>query len=179
MTKIRPLPAVISLIVSLITLLGGWYVYQWTQIRQPMEHMINQVKHVSDYQIDVAPRHVSIALEVTSPFSLNDDYMLLLDEIQHQFPKHRIDVNIAGEPDDTLLTTWHELYFTIAEAMANHEYSLLSEQLQEIPHRDVNVEVAMDPHNLYVLLYEVDGEGLLFRSLSLKDETLEGVRANG
>lgn len=165
--KIRPFPAVISLVIALVVLFGGWFGYEWFAVKQPVRQLLENEAHVSAYEIDVTPRNVTIDLEVTPEFSLTRDFLVLLEQVKAESGQENVTLALKDDPDDQLQTTWHDLYFVLAEGIANREYNTMLEQLQRRSLGDVELQVAMDAEHLYVWLQKPNAGTTLFRALPL------------
>lgn len=167
--KIRPLPAVLSLVVTLVVLFGGWYVYEWLQVKRPLAELLEQEAQVSDYDIDVKPNKLTIHLEVTPTFSLTEDYLALLENVKEQSGIERVTLIVDDHPDERLQMAWHDVYFILADGIANREYYEMSERLASKSLGDhVELQVAMDTENVYAWLRDTNQGHTLFRVLSLK-----------
>lgn len=176
--KVRPFPAVLSLVITLAVLFGGWLLYEWFQVTQPIGELLDNEEHVADYDINVTPRSVTVNLQVEPAFSLNADYLSLLEQIKQTTAQENVTITLKDKPDDKLQTTWNGLYFIFAEGIANREYHTMLEQLEQQPlAQNVQLQVAMDEENVYVLLQETEGEQALFRVLPLGNGQT-GVKEN-
>lgn len=166
--KIRPIPAVLSFIITLVVLFSGWWVYQWVQVKQPVSELLNDEQHVSFYTIDAMPSHLNVDLQVDADFTLSSDYLRLLQQIKKQSRQTNVTVTIEDNPNDVLQTTWNDLYFILAEGLNRGEYYDMLQQLQQYPLADdIQLEVAMDDEKLYVWLEQNNGQKTLFEALPL------------
>lgn len=166
--KIRPIPAVLSLVITLAALFGGWWLYQSFLVKQPISQLLDNKQQVTDYKINVTPKNVTIDLQVDPKITLTDDYLGLLARIKEQSPQQNVTLTLKDNPNSTLQTTWNELYFIVAEGINQGEYHAMLTELQQYPlEQNVQLQVAMDTENLYVWLAQPDEETTLFQALPL------------
>lgn len=169
--KIRPLPAVLSLVISLAVLFGGWFVYEQFKIKQPIAEIIEKQENITAYRITVSPRKIVISLTVKPSFTLASDYTVLREDVKRVTSRDDVTITLDDHPDDQLYAAWNQLYFTFAEGIANRQYSKIVSQLDNAPISErVRVEVAMDEDYLYVWMQEQRGNHSLFHLLPLNKE---------
>lgn len=177
--KIRPIPAVLSLVITLLVLFGGWSLYEWFQVKQPIRSLLEQEQHITDYDIHATPKNVSVELQVKPNFTLTGDYLGLLARMKELSGRNNVTVTLKDDPDSSLLKKWNELYFIVAEGIERSEYQTMLTQLQQYPlGQNVQLQVAMDREHLYVWLQQSD-EQTLFQALPLSNvETGTEVNAD-
>lgn len=169
--KIRPLPAVLSLVISLAVLFVGWFVYEQFKIKQPIAEIIEKQEKITAYRITVSPRKIVISLTVKPSFTLASDYTVLREDVKRVTSREDVTITLDDHPDDYLYAAWNQLYFTFAEGIANRQYSKIVSQLDSAPISErVRVEVAMDEDYLYVWMQEQRGNHSLFHLLPLNEE---------
>ncbi|AQS56749.1 hypothetical protein [Novibacillus thermophilus] len=173
--KIRPFPAVVSLVTALAFLFGGWFLYQWLDVKQPVAELLDGEKHINRYDITVTPAGVTVELDVAPDFSLTRDYLVLMERIRDESGEQNVTLSLLDKPNADLQTTWHDLYFIVAEGIANKEYSAMVERLKaQSLEKDVDLQVAMDENFLYVWLREKHAENeSLFRAMPLEQNRSE------
>lgn len=166
--KFRPVPAIFSLLITLVILFSGWWLFQWVQVKQPISELLNEQPHVNDYTIDVLPSRINIHLQVNSEFTLSSDYLRLLQQIKEESKQTKVTLTLIDDRNDALQATWNDLYFILAEGINRGEYYEMLQQLQQYPLADeIDLQVTMDEERVYVWLEQTKEQKSLFEALPL------------
>lgn len=177
--KIRLVPVILSLIITLLVLFGGWWVYESVHIKQPIGALLDKAAHVTDYSIEVRPNHITVEVQVDAAFTLKGHYIDLLEQIKEATRHQNVTLTLKDEPDEVLLARWNELYFTLAEGIHTRNYRTMLDRLEEVAQEEtVRLQVAMDREHLYVFLQESESGASLFQALPLEGSGNE-VMARG
>ena len=80
--NIRAMPAVLSLLVTLIVLFGGYFAHQWFNLEKPMEKAIQSTPHVTLEALRIKPDEIEIRLRTDENFSLAADYIPLQEKLR-------------------------------------------------------------------------------------------------
>jgi hypothetical protein len=164
--KIRAMPAVLSLFVTLFVLFGGYFAYQWWMIEKPLVTVIRATPHVTLDELRVEPDQITIRLNADEDFSLTADYIPLRDRLAPFAGGRTVSIELADRPDAVLEAAWNRMVFGVAEAMVHRRYTQIPETVEAASRKEkIRHEVAMDDRFVYVALYHRDHS--LYRILPL------------
>jgi hypothetical protein len=174
--NIRVLPAVLSLLVTLIVLFGGYFAYQWFQIEKPLKNAIDSTPHVTLEELRVDPDQIRIQLKADENFSFVEDYFPLRKRVHSLAAGRKVNIELKDRTDSVLEKAWNEMVFGVTEAVVQRDYTQIPETVETVAkNAKIRHEVAMDEQFVYVALHHQDHS--LYRVLSL--EPSKGVKANG
>jgi len=170
--KIRALPVLLSLILTLGFLFGGWFMYQQFYVQQPIEEFIKSKPEVILKEMDIHKVPITVDLDFKDPTLFAMDYKEVKQFIENKTNKKvEIRIPIAG---DEMKKLWEEEYFFIAEAIKKQEYSQIPKIIEKMEkERQLEKSVTrMDEENIYVFLQK--GSDHLYAVLPLTEEVKPG-----
>jgi hypothetical protein len=174
--NIRVLPAVLSLLVTLIVLFGGYFAYQWFAIEKPVKRAIHATPHVTLKELRVDPDRIEIRLSADEKFSLAADYLPLRKKLDSLAAGREVSIQFADRTDPVLEEAWNRMAFGITEAVVQRQYTRIPKTVEAAAkNADLRHEVAMDEQFIYVALYR--GDHSLYRLIPVKGEG--EVKASG
>ncbi|RKD25757.1 hypothetical protein BEP19_02100 [Ammoniphilus oxalaticus] len=166
--KIRAMPMMLSLALTLGILFGGWNTYQHFYVQQPIRAFIAEKQQVELSNIHFYHDQVKAELNFTDPNTFAADYKDIKDFISDQTGK-KVVLQLPVV-DEQMKDLWEEEYFSIAEAMKKQEYSEIPKIMEKIKmERHIEKTVSrMDEENVYVFLQK--GSNHLYAVLPFKEE---------
>lgn len=166
--KIRLFPVILTLVITLFLLFGGWWLSEQFLIKQPIGTQLDKEAWITGYEIRVTPKNVLIVLQVGKGFTLTGDYLVLLERMKEQFPRKNVTLTIQDNPNHLLQKKWNEMYFIMAEGIQQGKYHTMVQNLRQYPlGKHTQLQVAMDDERLYVWMVQTDEPGTLFQALPL------------
>ncbi|NGZ74282.1 heavy-metal-associated domain-containing protein [Saccharibacillus alkalitolerans] len=152
--KIRMLPVALTAALSLILLLGGWFLYRQTAIERPIEKMLSQYPGVTSAQVDITQKQAVLKLDLQSDVDLRGMIAQLRKEEGALLKTRSIKLDIADHSTPEIDELWKQASFSVAEAMANKRYTMIPSTLSKIESENGNYTISsdMDDHYVYVAL---------------------------
>lgn len=166
--KLRPMPMIMSLLLTLAFLFGGWSAYQHFYVEQPIRAYIEEKENVELKNIQFSNDQVKVELAFRDPDTFAADYKAIKDYIaDHTGKTVSIQLPVV---ERSMKELWEEEYFFIAEAMKKQEYSEIPRIMDKIKkERQIEKTVSrMDDENIYVFLQK--GSEHLYAVLPFKEE---------
>ncbi len=152
--KIRMLPVVITAALSLVLLLGGWFLYRQTALERPVEQILSQYPGVNSAQVNITQNQALLKLDLQSNVDLRGMIAELRKEQGQMFKKRSIVLDIADHSTPDIDALWKEASFSVAEAMASKRYTMIPDTLSKIQSENDEYTISsdMDNHYIYVAL---------------------------
>lgn len=167
--KVRAMPVLLSLVMTLGILFGGWYTFQQYYVQQPIEHFIVSKPQVVLNDIQIQNNKVVVDLDFKNPDTFAKDYKEIVEFISDKTQGKKVVIQLPKQGDE-MKKLWEEQYFGIAEAMEKQEYSRIPGLMEEM-RKKIKLEktlTRMDEENIYVYLQK--GVNHLYAVLPLKEE---------
>ena len=151
--NIRAMPAVLSLLVTLIVLFGGYFAHQWFYVEKPLKSMIQSTPHVTLKHLRVKPDRIEIRLDADEKFSLAADFIPLREKLRSLAGEREVNIELADRTDAVLEKAWNQMAFGVTEAVVLRRFTQIPETIErEAKTAKVRHEVAMDEQFVYVVL---------------------------
>ncbi|SDX18807.1 hypothetical protein SAMN05444487_111137 [Marininema mesophilum] len=166
-----------SLVVSLLLLFGGFFVYQKLQIENPMEETLAKTSHIQKYMLDASPNEITVRLIPSRDFSLSKDYIPLRKKLSKFTRGRELSILIKHQSEGELLESWNRINFGIQEGIALKRYTKIPQTVsKEAKASQINAKVFMDKSHVYIELKKDNQR--LYRVLPLNKQE-SGVKDNG
>lgn len=151
--QIRKVPMLLSMLITMALLFGGWYFYQKVNVESPIRTEIGQLPSVSLADLNIDQDQVDVRLNVKNPDQLPDDYTKLVNMIEQTAPGKQVNISLTNQ-NEQLKKIWSNGLFTFTEAMDLHEYSKIPKLLDDMKsaYKLDKVETNMDDKRVYVFL---------------------------
>lgn len=127
---LRRLPIMLSFLVTMVLLFGGWYLYQQMEVKEPLKTQVEQMTSATLTDLQVVKNQVMIKLHVTNPDTFPQEYRELLKATQKYSNGREIDVQVSNQGDG-LKKIWTDGQFAVNEAIELHEYSKIPAMLAD------------------------------------------------
>ncbi len=158
---------IVSLLVTLLLLFTGFYVYQSIYIKGAIEDEIVAKPQLTIGKLEIDRQEVRLDLKIGKDFSINSDYYPLRQAIQSHIGKRELSIQLVDQPNEVLTNLWNELNFTVREGIEQRRYTKVLDTVKEMAKkRKISYQVHLDEHYLYVGLQ--DGENFLVRVIPLQ-----------
>jgi hypothetical protein len=170
---------VISLLVTLLLLFSGFYVYQSIYIKGAIEDEIVAKPQLTIQNLEIDQQEVRLNLKVGKDFSINSDYYPLQKAIQSHIGNRELVMQLTDQPNEALTNLWNELNFTVREGIEQQKYTKVLETVKEMTKKkkDISYQVNLDEHYLYIVLQE--DEYFLIRAIPLQNKAASLNKTEG
>jgi len=155
MSKIRPLPILISGIIAAVVLFGGWFAYRNFAVDSPLSSLIAALPAVEQGNAKISGSELQVDVNVKR----DADLQAIADRIYKEAPgiagaDKVVRLSMNGQSTETLDRWWRETLFDIAQAMDTKQYAQIPAALEKhaASLTGLTYETAMDAHNVYIKL---------------------------
>lgn len=177
--KLRLKPLLLTLVVSVVVLFGGWFFYQNMAVQSPLEQVVKEVSTVQKAKANITGDEVRVELQVKPEASLREIAQHIYAEGGKTIGSKKLSLIVTNASSPALDAWWSKALFSVSEAMETKHYTQIPETLQQLS-KDMNtthfkVNTEMDNHNVYVSL--TDGKASKYIVLP-RDGSKVGVWPN-
>lgn len=159
---------IISCLVTLILLFGGFWGYQELMVKRPVESMIEEQPEIKLRKMNVYPSDIEIQLEIIRPDQkvFTRHVPDLLNRIKEKNKGRSLHVKWEDRPNEKLLMAWDQMIFGIREGIETQKYTEIPETIKKWAEQyRLGYGIKMNQDSVYILLY--DGNHYLARVLPL------------
>lgn len=174
--KLRVVPILITVVLSVSFLFGGWFLYRQTTLQSPLQNMVTKYEGVNSAQLDISHDKIVLKLDVKPNTQLPGLVQQLKTEGKSLIGKRDLQFVVADHSSNTLNQFWEKAMFSVAEAMDNKRYTDIPTKLEKMAQTsgDVKVATEMDDTNVYVnLISSTDAKASKFIILPRNPGKLE------
>lgn len=154
MKKLRPLPIVLSSLITVAILFGGWYGYRSLTLESPLSDLVQQLPAVDNAELTVKDSNIEIDVKVKSEANIRELVQQVYSDTKQIAGNRTVKLHITDQSNAALDTWWANSLFDVAEAMELKQYGKIPQVLQAraqlLPGIDIQTE--MDEQNVYVKL---------------------------
>lgn len=170
--KLRPVPLILSIVLSSVLLFGGWFVYNSMALNNPLASIVNNISGVEQANTEVLRHDVIVKINLKQEASLREVVQEIKEKGSSIIEQRQLRVIVTNESSPQLEQWWSTALFDVAEAMENKQYSNIPQALEARKNglAGLHVETEMDNHYVYVKL--VHNEYSKFIMLPRKAGTL-------
>ncbi|BFH61837.1 hypothetical protein [Paenibacillus azoreducens] len=155
--KLRPIPIVITVVVSAALLFGGWFFYRQTTMQGPLQKIIQNYKGVNSAQFDIKRNEIDLKLDLKPDTNVSGLVNRITTEGKSVIGSRTLKFDFVDHSSDKLNRYWDSAMFTVAEAMDNKKYTEITSKLQELAKdTGIKIQTEMDTKNVYISLSEGD-----------------------
>jgi hypothetical protein len=155
MPRIRLVPLIVTAIVTLAVLFGGYQAYQRFNMIDPLEAQLKTVDGVENVQVQ-AGNPIVVRIELGPVKDLQTTY----HEVSHtvtQVVGSEGDVVLVDHANATLNEAYETLQPYLLEGVAKGNYTEMMSAVQgKAQKMGINARITMDEHNIYVQLSQGD-----------------------
>jgi hypothetical protein len=152
--KLRPLPIIITLLLSSTLLFGGWFVYRGVAMENPLTQIVNDLDHVTLRHIAITKEQVKLELEIRPDASLREIYRQIAEKGAQTIGNRRLDIRVVNDSSEKLEQVWATALFDIAQAMETKQYTEIPKTMERLERENPGLTAfsEMDDHNVYIRL---------------------------
>ncbi|MGD8189254.1 hypothetical protein ACQCN2_04550 [Brevibacillus ginsengisoli] len=151
--QLRKAPILISLLVTMALLFGGWFLYQKVEVEEPIRTEISGMTSATLADLQINKDQILIKLTVTNPDKFPAEYMDLQNYIAQDITNKKVEVDLTNQ-NPALKQIWMDGTFAFTEALDLREYSKIPQLVSDwkVKNHLDNASTAMDQNNIYVFL---------------------------
>lgn len=175
--KTRAIAAIVSLVVTLVALFGGYFAYQYWALEKPIEAMLKNEPHFHLLELRIEPDRVWIKGNTDAAFSFTTQFPDLNKRVENMVGNRTVNIQLVDNPDSVLNQAWDQMVFGIEEGLVNARYSQIPKSVETVAKSmQIRYGITMDEQFLYVELHR--GSHTLYHVLPLH-KLNSGVKDNG
>ncbi|SFJ69198.1 hypothetical protein [Thermoflavimicrobium dichotomicum] len=160
----------LSLLVTLSILFGGFFAYQTFYIKRSIQQSVQKTPHVTIEKLEVSPKEVQLQLKIDQQFPVHSMYVPLYQRIKSYVGNRELRLQIQDQPDHELQQAWSQMLFGIREGLAQQRYTQVLHTVEKVAeNQQIDYQVNMDQQYLYVHLRK--GNHFLTKVISLDQES--------
>lgn len=177
--KIRLKPLVVTLVVSMTVLIGGWFLYQNVAIQSPVEQIAKEVSDVTAAKANVTNDKIQLSIQVQPDANIRQIVERIQKESKSTLDHKKLEIVVSNPSSEALDDWWSTALFAVAQAMENKQYTDIPKALEQasasMNQDQFKATAEMDEHNVYISL--TDGKASKYIILPLQGESV-GVWPN-
>ncbi|OXL84617.1 hypothetical protein BCV73_17010 [Paenibacillus sp. SSG-1] len=159
--KLRPLPIIITVVVSVAVLFGGWFFYRQTTLQGPLQKIVSNYQGVNNAHFNITRDQVDLKLDLKPNVNLADLADKISTEGKSVVGTRTLKFDFVDHSSDKLNQYWDKAMFSVAEAMENKRYTEIPVKLQYLAKgTGIQTKAEMDTKNVYITL--TDGSSSKF-----------------
>lgn len=154
--KLRPIPVVSTILISAALLFGGWFVYQNTAVKSPIEEVVHGIPGIVHSDIQLDRNSVNLTLQLSEDAKLRSVYEEVSKKSKFVSGNRSLTIDLESQSSDQLDEWWSEALFSVAQAMETRQYGDIPISLEHLAAGTdgLKVHTEIDAENVYVHLNE-------------------------
>jgi hypothetical protein len=151
---LRPIPVVSTILISSALLFGGWFLYQNTMVKSPIEDAIQDIPAIIHSDIQIDRNSLYLGLQLSNDAKLRPVYEEISEMSKSLAGKRTVTIDLDSQSSDMLDDWWSEALFNVAQAMETRQYSDIPKSLEQLAVGSDGLRVSseMDADHVYVHL---------------------------
>ncbi|MCJ8011042.1 hypothetical protein MUG84_04700 [Paenibacillus sp. KQZ6P-2] len=151
--KLRPIPIVLTVVISAALLFGGWFLYRQTTMQGPLQNIAKDYKGVNNAQFDINHNQINVKLDLKPDTNVSGLVNDITTEGKSVVGNRTLNFEFVDHSSDKLNHFWDTAMFSVAEAMDHKKYTDIPVKLQELAKdTGIKVQTEMDSKNVYISL---------------------------
>ncbi|MBM7564533.1 hypothetical protein [Paenibacillus sacheonensis] len=153
--KIRPLPIVLTAVITAALLVGGWFLYRNEADLKPLDRIATSTPGVIDAKPVIGRSSVTLDLTLNRDANLRNVYDTIATEGDDIIGSKELKLNITeSEASGKLEDVWASMLFEVAQAMDHRSYADIPKAMQEAQSKYPGIQASseMDDTNVYITL---------------------------
>lgn len=154
--KLRIIPILTTIVLSVCILFGGWYTYRVYAVDQPFTKIITQHEGVQDATFKVDRSTVNVQLDLQADANLAGIVKQIEQKGKDIIANRTLNINFKDHSSKKLDQLWENTLFTVAQAMENKQYTQITAAMKQVEQANTNVKAVaqIDDTNVYITLIE-------------------------
>ena len=171
--KLRPLPIVLTIVISTCLLVAGWFIYRNEADLKPLDRIASSAPGVVNAKPVIGQSAVTIELTLNRNADLRKIYETIATKGTAIIGSRelKLNVNKIGSTEK-LDTVWAAILFKVAQAMDHRTYGDIPAAMKQaqMNYPGVTATSEMDDTNVYITLK--DGNAVKYVVLPRKADTI-------
>lgn len=170
--KLRIIPVLITSVLSLALMFGGWFMYRQFAIQEPLQKIVNSYEGVRKSHITINRDEVSLKLDLQPGTKLRELVQYITTEGKSVIGGRTLKLDVEQNSSKELDEIWDQAMFSVAEAMESRKYTLIPAKLEQLKgeYKGITATTEIDDINVYVSL--TNGKESKFIILPRQPETM-------
>jgi hypothetical protein len=153
LTRIRLVPIIFIVVVTLAALIGGWQAYQHFDLLNPLQSRLTQIQGVQSAHVDTGSNSVTIQLTPVAKLQ-NQDLQTTYNEIL-AVTENTLGANASIKLLDhrgwPLISAYESYYPSLTEGLSKGNYVEMVSNIEQKATADhLEARITMDRHNIYI-----------------------------
>lgn len=156
-SEFRIITAVISLIVTLVILLGGYNLYNKYMVEKPLTTQLVALPTVKSAEIKKVDKEYLIQLQLEQVGNIQDSYTQIESTIKSKIKNDKYKIEIQDSGSKELSHFYNELQPVIYQGLSGRQYLWLDEQIKErSSDKGIKSRLYVDDQRVYLQLEDKD-----------------------
>ncbi|QGT99643.1 hypothetical protein SYNTR_1050 [Candidatus Syntrophocurvum alkaliphilum] len=149
--QFRIIIALISLVVVLGLLFGGYNLYNTIGVHNPVKGELSEIPEIQDVKIEKVDRKDVFKIQLGKTTNLKKVYTDTTKVLNSKYDPENYELIILDNSNNELEKAYDNLHLAIYEAIANNQFLWLDKQLEE-KQKNYDYKLFVDEENLYLQL---------------------------
>ncbi|QHT60576.1 hypothetical protein GXP70_11935 [Paenibacillus lycopersici] len=153
--KLRPLPIMLTAVITAGLLVGGWFMYRNVADLKPLDRIATSTPGVVEAKPVIGRSTVTVDLTLNRDANLRSIYDTIATKGDDIIGKKELKLNIAKSgSSDKLDDVWSSMLFEIAQAMDHRSYAAIPAAMKQTESKYPGIQAMseMDDSNVYITL---------------------------
>ena len=152
--KLRLVPVLLTSLLSVALLFGGWFLYRQFAIQEPLQKIVDSYEGVNKSQITINRDEVTLKLDLEPGTKLRELVQYISKEGKSIIGSRSITLNVEQHSSKELDEIWDKAMFSVAEAMESRKYTIIPAKLDQLKdqYKGITATTEIDDNNVYVSL---------------------------
>lgn len=173
--KLRLAPVLITSLLSVTLLFGGFFIYRHFALQEPLQKIVSRYDGVNKSHITINRSEVTLKLDLKPGTKLRELVQYVSKEGKSVIDGRKLTLDVDQNSNELLDEYWDKALFSVAEAMESSKYTIIPTKLDELKeqyshYKGVKASTEIDDNNVYVSLS--NGDKTKFIILPRKPATL-------
>lgn len=167
--NIRPLPILISFLVTACLLFGGWYVYGEQFVKKPIRDEIGKMSGVSLHELKVGRQQVNMVISLNDPKKFQSNYQQIKRIAAEKAGNKKVVIDFKPAENE-MQTIWEDIQLQIAEAIDLHQYSRIQQVFESLKGKKVITDYVLRIDDEAIYIYMAKGDSPFYKVLTRTKE---------
>ncbi|QHW30146.1 hypothetical protein GZH47_04350 [Paenibacillus rhizovicinus] len=153
--KIRPLPVVLTAVITAGLLIGGWFTYRNEADLKPLDRIATSAPGVTNAKPVIGRSSITLNLTLDRDANLRNIYDTIATEGDDIIGSKDLKLNIEKSgSSEKLEDAWASMLFEVAQAMDHRSYSDIPSAMKQAESKNPGIQAVseMDDTNVYITL---------------------------
>ena len=170
--KLRLVPVLLTALLSVALMFGGWFLYRQFAIQEPLQKIVDSYQGVNKSHISINRNQVTLKLDLQPGTKLRELVQYISTEGKSVIGNRSLTLDVEQHSSKELDEIWNQAMFSVAEAMESRKYTLIPAKLEQLKeqYKGITATTEIDDNNVYVSI--TNGKESKFIILPRQPETM-------